>query len=169
MNILMKVFIWTLVFIVCSVALCDPMDSSMPCPSLSLKSLLKFISIESVMGYLTISSTALFSFCFQSFPDQGLFQWVSSASGGQSIGASASASVLPVNIQDSFPLGFTGLISLQSKGLSRVFSNTTVWKHKFIGVLSHLYGPTLTSMYNYWKNHSFDYMDLCRQSDTSAF
>ena len=54
-------------------------------------------------------------------------------SGGQSIGASASASVLPVNIQDWFPLGLTGLISLQSKGLSRVFSNTTVWKHRFFG------------------------------------
>jgi len=56
-----------------------------------------------------------------------------SASGGQSIGASASASVLPVNIQDWFPLGLTGLISLKSKGLSRVFSNTTVQKHQFFG------------------------------------
>ena len=72
MNILMKVFVWMYVFVVCSVALCDPMDSSMPYPSLSLKSLLKFMSVESVMGYLTISSTALVSFCFQSFPDQGL-------------------------------------------------------------------------------------------------
>ena len=61
---------------------------------------------------------------------QGLFQWVGS-SGGRSIGASASASVLPMNIQDWFPLGLTGLISLQSKGLSRVFSNTTVQKHQF--------------------------------------
>ena len=65
---------------------------------------------------------------------QGLFKWVSSfASGGQSIGVSASASVLPMNIQDWFPLGLTGLISLQSKGLSRVFSNTTVQKHQFFG------------------------------------
>ena len=63
---------------------------------------------------------------------QGLFQWVvSSQSGRQSIGASASASGLPVNIQDWFPLGLTGLISLQSKGFSRVFSNTTVQKHQF--------------------------------------
>ena len=62
---------------------------------------------------------------------QGLFKWVSSlASGGQSIGVSASASVLPMNIQDWFPLGLTGLI-LQSKGLSRVFSNTTVQRHQF--------------------------------------
>ena len=61
---------------------------------------------------------------------QGLFQWVCS-SGGQSIGASASASVLPMNIQDWFPLGWTGWISVQSKGISRVFSNTTVQKHQF--------------------------------------
>ena len=63
---------------------------------------------------------------------QGVFQWVSS-SGGQSIGVSALASVLPMNTQDSSPLGWTGWISLQSKGLSRVFSNTTVEKHQFFG------------------------------------
>ena len=64
---------------------------------------------------------------------QGLFQWVSQffASGGQSIGASASTSVLPVNIQDWFPLGWTGWISLQSKVLLRVFSNTTIQKYQF--------------------------------------
>ena len=71
-----------------------------------------------------------------------------------SIGVSVSASVLPVNIQDSFPLGWTGLISLKSKGLSRVDSNTTVQKHQFFS--AQLYGPTLTSIHNYWKNHSFD-------------
>ena len=65
---------------------------------------------------------------------QGLFQWVStSPSGGQSIGVSASTSVLPMNIQDWFPLGWTGWISLQCKGLSRVFSNTTVQKHQLFG------------------------------------
>ena len=63
---------------------------------------------------------------------QGLFKWVSSlTSGGQSIGTSASASVLPMNTQDWSPLGWTGWISLQSKGLSRVFSNTTIQKHQF--------------------------------------
>ena len=62
---------------------------------------------------------------------QGLFQWVSSASGGQSIEVSALASVLPMNTQDWSPLGWTGWISLQSKGLSRVFSKTTVQKHQF--------------------------------------
>ena len=65
---------------------------------------------------------------------QGLFPWVNpSHQGGQSIGASASASVLPMNIQDWFPLGLLALISLPSKGLSRVFSNTTVQKHRFFG------------------------------------
>ena len=62
---------------------------------------------------------------------QGLFKWVSSTSGGQSIGVSASTSVLPMNIQDWFPIGGTGWNSLQSKGLSRVFSNSTVQKHQF--------------------------------------
>ena len=80
------------------------------------------------------SSVIPFSSCLQSFPASGSFQMSQFfASGGQSIGASASASVLPINIQDWFPLGFTGWISLQSKGLSRVFSNTTVQKHQFLG------------------------------------
>ena len=89
---------------------------------------------------------------------QDLFQWVSSwlTQGGQS--NAASASVLPMNIQDWFPLGWTGWFSLQSKGLSRVFSNTTVKKKKSISfsMLSFLYSPTLTSIHDYWENHSFD-------------
>ena len=103
----------------------------------------------------TISSSVVpFSSCLQSFPAAGSFPMRQFfASGGQSIGASASASVLPMNIQGWFPLGLTGLISLQSKGLSRVFSNTTVQKHKF-SVLSFLYSPTLTFIHDYWKNHS---------------
>ena len=78
------------------------------------------------------SSVITFSSCLQSFPASGSFP-VSQffTSGGQCIGASASASVLPMNIQDWFPLGWTGWISLQSKGLSRVFSNSTVQKHQF--------------------------------------
>ena len=80
------------------------------------------------------SSVVLFSSCLQTFPASGSFQMSQFfASGGQNIGASASASVLPANIQDWFPLGWTGWISLQSKGLSRVFSHTTVQKHKFFG------------------------------------
>ena len=83
------------------------------------------------------SSVALFSFCLQSFPESGSFpmSWVF-ASGGQSIGAPASASVLPKNIQGWFPLRLTGLISLQFRGLSTVFSNTTIARHQFFGTLS---------------------------------
>ena len=103
----------------------------------------------------TISSSVIpFSSCPQSFPASGSFQMSQFfTSGGQSIGISASTSVLPVNIQDWFPLGWTDWISLQSKGLSRVFSNTTVQKHQFFG--GQLYDPTLTSIHDYW-THSFD-------------
>ena len=86
-------------------------------------------------------------------------------SGGQSIGVSASTSVLPMNNQDLFPLGWTDWISLQSKGLSRVFSNTVVQKFSS-SALSFLYSPTLTYLHNYWKNHSLDQMDLCWKSNT---
>ena len=84
-----------------------------------------------------------------SFPMSQFF-----TSGSQSIGVSASTSVLPMNIQDWFPLGLTVWISLQSKGLSRVFSNTMVQKHQFFG--SQLYSSILTSIHDHWKNHSFD-------------
>ena len=117
----------------------------------------------------TISfSVAPFSSCLQSFPASGSFQmsWLFT-SGGQRIGVSASASVLPMNIQGWFPLGLIGLISLLFKGLSWVFSSTTVWKHQFFGTQPS-YGPTLTSIHDYWKN-SFDYTDLCWQSDVSVF
>ena len=96
------------------------------------QSLLRFMSIESVM--ISISSSATpFSSCPQSFLASGFFpmSWLFT-SGGQSIVYSASASpVLPMNIQGWFPLGFTGLISLLSKGFSRVFSSTTIGKHHF--------------------------------------
>ena len=105
----------------------------------------------------TISSSVIpFSSCLQSFPESGSFLMSQLFTlGGQSTGDSASASVLPVNIQDWFPLGLTSLISLQSKGLSRVFTNTTVQNNQFL-VLSILYDPTPTSIYDYWKNQSFD-------------
>ena len=101
----------------------------------------------------TISSSVIpFSSCLQSFPASVSFQMSQLfASGGQSIGDSASASVLPMNIHDWFPLGWTGLISLQSKGLSRVFSNITVQNSL---AFSFLYGPTLTSIRDYWKTIS---------------
>ena len=117
----------------------------------------------------TISSSVIpFSSCPQSFPASGSFLMSQFfESGSQTIGASASASIFPMNIQDWFPLGLTGLISLQPKGLSKVFSNTTVQKHQFFGAQP-LYGPTLTSIHDYWKNHSFEYTDLCGQSNVSA-
>ena len=104
----------------------------------------------------TISSSVIpFSSCLQSFPALGSFQMSPFfASGGQSIGASAPASALPVNTHCWFLLGLTGLISFQSKGFSRVFSSSTVQKHSL--VLSFLYSPTLTSIHDYWKNHSLD-------------
>ena len=116
--------------------LCDPMDCSTPgfpvhhqtpgvthsCPS-------------SPWCHPTISSSVIpFSSCLQSFPGSGSFQMRQFfTSGGQNIEVSASASVLPMNIQDWSPLEWTIWISLQSKGLSRVFSNTTVQKHQFFG------------------------------------
>ena len=99
----------------------------------------------------------------ESFPVSQLFAW-----GGQSIGVSASVSVLPMNTQDWSPLGWTGGISLQSKRLSRVFSNTTVQKHQF-SVLSFLHSPTLTSIHDHRKNHSLDKTDLCWQSNCLCF
>ena len=96
----------------------------------------------------TISSSVVpFSSCLQSFPASGSFLMSQLfTSGGQSIGASTSSSVLPVNIQDWFPLWWTSLISLQSKGLSRVFSNSTVQSINSL-VLSLLYGPTYTHLH----------------------
>ena len=102
------------------------------------------------------SSVAPFSSCPQSFPASGSFPMsLLFASSSQSTRSSASLSVLPVNIQGWFPLGLTGLISLLSKALSRVFCNTTVWKHWFFGAQLSL-GPTLISVHEYWKNHNFD-------------
>ena len=104
----------------------------------------------------TISSSDFpFSSRLQPFPASGSFPMSRLfTSGGQSIWVSASASVLPMNIQDWFPLGWTGWLSLQSKGLSRVFSNTTVQKYQFFS--AQLYCPTLTSIHDYWKNRSFE-------------
>ena len=119
--------------------------------------------------YLTISfSAAFFSFCLQAFTMSGSFpmSWLFTL-GGQSIGASAS--VLPVNVQDWFPLGWTGLISLWSKGLSLLSSPAPQFKSINFLVLSLLYSPTLTSIHDYWKNHCFDCMNLCWQSGISAF
>ena len=108
------------------------------------QNLVKLMSTESVIPSIS-SSVIPFSSCLQSFPaSRSLLMSQFFASGGQNIGVSASTSVLPMTIQDWFPLGLTGWISLQSKGLSRVFSNTTVQNHQFFGAffivqLSHPY------------------------------
>ena len=119
----------------------------------------------------TISfSVAPFSSCPQSFPASGSFpvSWLFT-SGDQSIGASASASILLMNIQNWFPLGFTGLISFPVKGLSQVFSSTTIQKHQFFSTSvffmvqhSHLYMTTGKIM-------ALTILDLCWKSDVSAF
>ena len=139
-----------------SLTLCDPMDCSTPGFSVHHQLLqLAQTHIHQVGDAITISSSVVPFSCSQSFPASGsfpmsqLFAW-----GGQSIGVSASASILPMNTQDWSPSEWTGWISLQSKGLSRVFSNTTVQKHQFFG--TQLYSPTLTSIHDYWKNHSLD-------------
>ena len=132
----------------------------LPCPSLSPGVCSNSCPL-SWWCCLTISSSATpFSFCLQPFPASGSFpmSWLFT-SGCQ---ASASASVFPVNIQDWFPLGLTGLISLLSKGLSRVFSGTTVWKHQFFSAQpslwsnSHIHKCLLEKpFFKYWNDFWF--------------
>ena len=104
----------------------------------------------------TIASSVIpSSSCLQFSPASGSFQMSQFfTSGGQSIAVSTSASVLPMNSKDWLPLGWTGWISLLFTGLSRVFSNTAVQKHHS-SALSFLYSSILTSIHDYWKNHSF--------------
>ena len=125
--------LWYQVVVVQSLScltLCDPMDCSTPVfPVLHHLPELAQTHVHWVSDAIS-SSVVPFSSCLQSFPASGTFPMSQYfTSGGQSIGASVSASVFSVNIQDWFPLGLTNLISLQSKGFSRVFSNTTVQKH----------------------------------------
>ena len=125
----------------------------LPWPSLSLR-VCSNSSPLSQWCYLTISSFAApFSFCLQYFPVSGSFpmNWLF-VSHGQSIGASTSVSVLSMNIQGWFPLGLTGLISLLSKGLSRVFSSATNQKHQFFG--------TQPSLWFSWLVHCFSVSKL---------
>ena len=112
----------------------EPQHARPPCPSATPRVHPNPCPL-SHRGHPTISASVIpFSSCPLSFPASGSFQMCQLfASGGQSIGVSASTSVLPMNTQDWSPLGWTGWISLQSKGLSRVFSNTTGQKHPFFG------------------------------------
>ena len=123
----------------------------------NFQSSLKLISIESV---IPSSHLIPLSSPFPTAPSpsehQSLFQWVNSLHEvGQSIGVSASASVLPMNTQDWSSLGWTGWISLQFKGLLRVFSSTTVQKHQFFGTQLSSQSNSNT-IYDHWKNHSLD-------------
>ena len=138
--------------------LCDSRDYSTPVFSILL-CLPEFAHDSCPLSwwcYPTISSSVVaFSTCPQSFPASGSFpvSWVF-VSGSQSIGTSASGTVLPMNFQGWFPLGLTGLISLLSKGLSRVFSRTTIWKHQFFGTLplwsnSHIHSWLLEKPYSF--------------------
>ena len=133
--------------------LCNPMHSSMPGFPVHHQ-LLEFTQThvhwvgDAIQPSHSLSSPSFFP-CLQSFPASGSFPMSHFfASAGQSIGAPAS--VLPMNKQDWFPLGLTGLMSLLSKGLSEVFSNIAFKSINSL-VLSFLYGPTLTSMHDYWK------------------
>ena len=138
--------------------------ASLPCPLPAPEAYLNSCPLSWWFHPAISSSVIPFPSCPQSLPVSGsfpmsqLFTW-----GGQSIGVSASALVLPMNIQDWFPLGWTGWISLQSKGLTRVFSNTTVGKHQFFN------SQLSTPKHDYWKNHSFDYMEICHQSKVLNF
>ena len=144
-------FIRTLIPICCSVAksclILQPhslQHARLPCPSLSPGVCLNPCPLSQWCHPTTLSLLAVFSSCPQSFPPSGSFKMNHLfASGGQSIGVSASTSVLPVNTQDPYPLGWTGWISLQSKGLTRVFSSTTIWKHPFFGTQCSLWSNSL--------------------------
>ena len=139
--------------------LCDSMDCSMPgfLVHHQLPELAETSCPLSRWCHPTVSSSVIpFSSHLQSFPASGSFHMSQFfTSGGWSIGISASTSVLPMNIQDWLPLGWTGWISLQSMGLSES-SPTPQFKSINIFVLSFSYSPTFTSIHDYWKSHSFD-------------
>ena len=117
----------------------------------------------------TSSSVIRFFSRLQSFPaSESLPISQFFTSGGQSIRVSASASVLPMNIPDWFPLGWIGYISLQLRD-SQESSPTPQFESINYSALSLLYSPALRTVHDYWKNNNFDYTDLCQQSDVSAF
>ena len=129
------------------------------------QSLLKLMFIASVM----LSNHLILCRLLQSFSASGTFP-VSQlfSSSGQSIGASALASVLPMNLEGWFHLGLTGLIPCSPR-YSQESSLVPQFESINSSALSLPYGLTLTSVHDYWKNHNFDYMDFCWQSDISAF
>ena len=127
----------------------------LPCPSPTSRVCLNSCPLSQWCHPTISSSVTPFSSCLQSFPASGSFSMSQFfTSGGKSIGVSISASVLPMNIQGWFPLGLTGLISLLSQGLSRVFFSTTVWKHPFLSAQPSLWSNS--HIHTYWKSHCFD-------------
>ena len=143
--------------------------AKLPCPSPAPRAYSNSCPSSWWCHPITSSAAVPSSSCLQSLRASGSLpmSWLFT-SGGQSIGASASASVLPVCIQGSFPLGLTDLVSLLSRD-SQESSVAPQFESIISLALSLLYGPTLTSLCNYCKNHSFDCTDLCRQSDVFAF
>ena len=140
-----------------------------PCPSLS-PGVCSNSCPFSQWCYLTISSSAAPFSCPQSFPASGSFPMSQLfPSDGPSIGASASASVFPMNIQGwfSFRIDWFNLLAVQ--GTLQESSPAPQFESINSSMHSRLYGPTLTSVQDYWKNHSFDYADRCWQSEISAF
>ena len=136
----------------------------LPCSLLSPRVCLNSCLLSHWFHPITLSTITSFS-CPQSFPESGSFPMsLLFASGGQT--ARDSASLLPMNIQGWFPLSLTGINSSLFNELS---SPTPHFESIDSLALSLLYSPTLTSIHDYWKNHRFDYMDLCPQSDGSAF
>ena len=130
----------------------EPQHARPPCPSPTTRVQPNPCPLSWWCHPTILSSVVSFSSCPQSFLASESFQMSQLfVSGGQSIGVAALASVLPMNTQDWFPLEWTGWISLQSKGLSKV-----MLKSINSSALSFLYSPTLTSIHDYWKNHSFD-------------
>ena len=152
---------------------CGQQHTRLPCPSQSPRACSTSYLLSRWCHPTTSSSVIPFS-CLQSFPASGFFPVNQSfTSRGRSIGASASSSVPPINLQSWSPLELTGLISLLSRGLSRVFYSTAPQFESIDSLaFSLLYGPTLISMHDCWKKCSFDYTNLCilcRQRNVSAF
>ena len=139
----------------------------LPCPSPTPGASSNSCPLSRLCHETISSSVVPFSSFLQSFPSSGSFLMSQFfASGGQSIGTSASASVLPMNIQDWFSLGWTGWSPCSPRD-SQESSPTPQFKSINSSVHSLFIGPALTSVHDHWKNYSFDYADLCQQSDNS--
>ena len=140
----------------------------LPCPS-PIPGASSNTSMKSVMPFNQLISIVPSSSYLQSFPESRSFQMSHFfTSGSQSIGVSASESVLPMNIQDWFPVGWTGGSSCSPRD-SQESSPTPQFKSINSLAFSFLYSPTLTSIHDYWKNHIFDYTDLFWESNVFVF